>query len=268
MVVVSTDTITAKATADMTPVEVDTELSRIWGKLFTARQAVKDIKKRMKAVYTYGAKKGLPMYDQADLAERLAKAEALIEEFEAEAAPFEAEYSLRPWKRYFLVTNANGHVHRGMNCSTCFPTTEYAWLIDLADCDEAAMVNDYGEKACTVCFPDAPTFPAFAGPGRLDREAQAAKDAEKAAKAAAKNAKLLVEPVRIHHTSWKITTIASAKQEIRDAIRYTAWYGDADGKRAADIETLTAALLAKGIEQAEIDTLVQRATKAARKDRS
>ena len=69
-----------------------------------------------------------------------------------------------------------------MGCSTCFPTTEYAWLVELADCDEDAMIVDYGEKACTVCFPGAPANPHFNGPGRRDREALAARQAEKDAR--------------------------------------------------------------------------------------
>ena len=95
---------------------------------------------------------------------------ARYDEFVAEMArirdaekPLTEEYVRRGgWLRYFLVTNTNGHVHRGMNCSTCHFTTTYAWLIDLADCDETAMVAEYGEKACTVCFPDAPTMPGWA----------------------------------------------------------------------------------------------------------
>lgn len=34
------------------------------------------------------------------------------------------------WNRAFLVANANGHAHSSMGCSTCRPTTQYAWLTD------------------------------------------------------------------------------------------------------------------------------------------
>lgn len=102
------------------------------------------------------------------------------------------------WHRYFLVTNTNGHVHRDQSCSTCFPTTQYAWLVDLADCDEEQMVADYGELACTVCFPNAPSFKGFGdGTSSIARLSQAEKDAKaaaKAAKAAAKEAKAIYSP--------------------------------------------------------------------------
>lgn len=98
----------------------------------------------------------------------------------SEELSYESEFRRRGgWNRYFLVTNADGHVHRGMNCSTCHLTTQYAWLIDLADCDETKMVEEYGEKACTVCFPDAPTLPGWARSIEEREAADAAKrDAE------------------------------------------------------------------------------------------
>lgn len=259
---------TAPSTANLTPVKIDMELYRIY--LAEANNEAR-IGHEVKTIerYTKLANKGpLPAWEQKSLDDakaRLAELQNVRQDLINEKAPYEVEYLSRPWHRYFLVTNGNGHVHRNMTCRTCFPTTQYAWLVELADCDEATMVEDYGEKACTVCFPDAPALPAFHGPGRYDREAREAKEAEKAAKLAAKNAKLLVEPVRIHHTSWPITTLAAAKQEIRDAIRYTHYYGDKDGKHAADIVTLTEALLRKGVEQAEIDTIIARARKAAAK---
>lgn len=102
------------------------------------------------------------------------------------------------WNRYFIVKNNNGHVHRGMNCTTCYLTTQYGWLIELADCDEAEMVAEYGELACTVCFPDAPTMKGFgdgtSGIAKLVEAEKAAKQAEKDAKAAAKAAKAITQP--------------------------------------------------------------------------
>jgi hypothetical protein len=269
LVLVSTD-LTTKSLSEMTPVEVDTELFRIWQELHIIRARIKAILKDMNSKYTFGAKRGQLRYPEGDRMRaqfegHLVKYEAQVEALRAEASPFEAEFSRRPWLRYYRVTNGNGHVHREMDCRTCYPTTEFAWEVELADCDEAAMVTEFGEKACTVCFPDAPALPSFNGPGRRDREAQEARAAEKAAKLAAKQAKLLVEPVHIHHTSWPVTTIAAAKQEIRDAIRYTAYYGDPDGKHAEDVKTLTAALVAKGITTDEVKTIIQRARKAAAK---
>ncbi len=83
------------------------------------------------------------------------------------------------WKRYYLVTSSIGHVHRERYCSTCYPSTAYAWLTELSDCDEGAMVEAWGEKACTICFPNAPTHPAW-------KKSVEEREAEEAAKAAAK----------------------------------------------------------------------------------
>lgn len=60
------------------------------------------------------------------------------------------------WSRFFLVTNTGGHIHRDMSCSTCFPTTQYAWLYELSGLTEAEAVAEYGEILCSVCFPSAP----------------------------------------------------------------------------------------------------------------
>ncbi len=118
----------------------------------------------------------------------LKDARAKIARLDAEASPFEAEYARRPWSRYFRVTNAGGHVHRGLHCSTCFRSTQYVWVLDLADCDETEMVEVYGELACTVCFPAAPVMVGY-GDGasyvaKMTDEAKAAKATAKAAKAA------------------------------------------------------------------------------------
>jgi hypothetical protein len=171
-----------------------------------------------------------------------------------------AEYR---WNRYFLVTNSNGHVHRGTNCSTCFATTEYAWLIELADCDEDAMIDEFGEKACTVCFPDAPANPKFNGPGRRDREAQDARAAEKAEREAAKN--LWPEEQFRNHMGDRVTTVAAAKQALRDEIELKYYYGRGPHNwHPAAVEVARKArevLLARGSEVAELDAIVARAEK-------
>lgn len=91
----------------------------------------------------------------------LAKAEAELALIAEENEPLEAIYKAQRWNRYFLVQNTGGHVHRGMRCTSCFPTTRYAWLTTLSDCDEGQMIEEWGETACTVCFPNAPYHPAF-----------------------------------------------------------------------------------------------------------
>lgn len=155
----------------MTPVEIDTFLSKNYQVAGAKRQEYEKDKASAKESLTriFGRKAEKlddDPYSRFQMAcKRVARLEATAAKFlvelkaiQGEAVPYQSEYARRPWLRYFLVLNSNGHVHREMHCTTCFPTTWYKWLVDLADCDEGRMVKDYGEKACTVCFPDAPTM--------------------------------------------------------------------------------------------------------------
>lgn len=77
----------------------------------------------------------------------------------AEQAPLHAEYNRRPWTRAFLVQGNNGHVHSSMYCSTCNKgnePTQFVWMIDYSGASEEQIVEDAGERACTVCYPTAP----------------------------------------------------------------------------------------------------------------
>lgn len=205
-----------------------------------------------------------------------------------------AFYEARRWNRYFLVTNANGHVHRGTNCSTCWATTEYAWLPELADCDEDEMIAEFGEKACTVCFPDAPANPHFSSPGRRDREALDARAAEKAARQAVKDAKRLASDEVFRASSGdRVETVAALKDLIRKPVETDAelaWYKagkhnwddteaaarvirnltDILAGQQADAELAASLLLTRearhegwGATQAQIDKIVASKTKSA-----
>ena len=171
----------------LTPVEIDTELARLWGEM--------DRIDSYRIEYVRRVRKGEAgdRFYAREIEENRAKVAeygAEIAKLRIEAEPFNDEFTRRGgWHRYFLVTNGNGHVHREMHCHTCYPTTRYAWLIDLADCDEVAMIEEWGEKACTVCFPDAPTNPLYNRPSRRDREAREAREAEKRTREEAKRKK-------------------------------------------------------------------------------
>jgi len=100
-------------------------------------------------------------------------------------------YNNDPWTRAFLVTNTNGHVHSSMDCNTCFDTTRYNWLIQYSNDDEATIVEDAGQDACTVCYPSAPAE-VLNRPSRIvtaDKVAKAQAQAEREAKRQAKIAK-------------------------------------------------------------------------------
>jgi hypothetical protein len=153
-----------------TPAEIDTRLFALY---LEARSL------QGKLAYTEKAltRPALP-YILERLEADLAEAAARLAEVRAEVSTLDDEFRARGgWLRYFLVTNGNGHVHREMDCRTCYPTTEYAWLPALSDCDEGQMVEQYGEMACTVCFPEAPAHPAFQRSLEERKAAEAAKAA-------------------------------------------------------------------------------------------
>lgn len=245
--------------ATMTPVEIDTELARIWGETEKVRSWLHSDLASLTSRWFREA-------DRPATEARIAEREAAIAALRDEARPFEIEYAKRPWKRYFLVTNGNGHVHRGMGCSTCYPTTLYAWLIDLADCDEAAMIEEWGERACTRCFPDAPTNPAFHRPARVDREARELAATEKAAKLAEKAEKAITDvdgsPLRVGYDT--LRTKIAASRALSGAIKSFGWYGSTHPSDfGGQITKLVAAL-----EHAGIDTkpIIARAIKASAKE--
>lgn len=137
-----------------TPAEIDTRLFALYLETMSVQR---DIGYAEKAL-ARGALPYIMERNQADLDRALARLDAIREE----QRDLDNEFSDRGgWSRYFLVTNGNGHIHREMDCRTCYPTTQYAWLTTLSDCDEEAMVEEHGDMACTICFPDAPAYPAF-----------------------------------------------------------------------------------------------------------
>lgn len=275
---------TTATPATMTPAEIDTELARIWSERQQAEATVAQ------------ADRDFERYTHADLEiprrkaeiDRIAvrKSTALVQVAKAikAAAPYEAEFRARGgWLRYFLVTNSNGHVHREMNCTTCFSTTQYAWLIDLADCNEAEMVEEWGERACTVCFPAAPTYAAYNRPARIDREAQEARQAEKAARQDATAAKAIYgpdggplrvpdgigtnyrtgEPLQTYET---YRTKIAARNALSRTVQSLAFYSDGPSTQYLEgIKVLKAALDAQA---PEIDTakVIASALKKAAKD--
>jgi len=238
----------ATDTTTLTPVEVDTILAANYNQQARIQDRIAGLIVRIDRLRK--SKWGTPQeIDTAVSALQINRTE--LEGAIAASAPYQLEYRRRPWNRYFLVDNTNGHVHRGMDCSTCFPTTVYSWLVDLADCDEDAMVEEWGERACTVCFPNAPTNPLFNRPARRDREAQEARDAEKAAKDAAKAAKAITDldgsPLRVG--GYVIKTKVAARNELSSAFQSLVFYGtDHPSNYRAQILHLAVVLTAAGVD--------------------
>jgi hypothetical protein len=169
-------------------VKIDTELSswydKRWiaiGKLESAEDSIKFYEK----YYPTSVEK------IQESREKAAKIKLEISFINIEIGKLNAIYEQDPWTRAFLVINSNGHVHSSMDCSTCFPTTRYQWLIQYSNDDEATIVEDAGEDACTICYPSAPAE-VLNRPSRIvtaDKVAKAAAKAERDAKKAARIAK-------------------------------------------------------------------------------
>jgi hypothetical protein len=90
-------------------------------------------------------------------------------------APLNKVFAENGWSRFFLVTNTNGHIHKSMDCSTTFPTTDFAWITNLSGLKESHAVAQEGEILCTHCFPSAPSewTSGESRPKRIAREARA-----------------------------------------------------------------------------------------------
>ena len=176
----------------------------------------------------------LPSLEKA--LENIALKEAEIARLKAEIAPLDALYYANQWQRFFLVTNTNGHVHRSMNCSTTYPTTDWAWLPHLSGLTDKEAVDDQGGILCTHCFPDAPSD-YTSGESKAKREGREQRAEEKRVRDEKKLAKKITadgSDVRLTATRMKtdnrtgqryaettaISSITGAKEFLRDAMEF------------------------------------------------
>lgn len=213
------------------PSDIDTKLAELdykrFENVFAAHNATKrlnDLKKRMRE-----AERGQYSGDRRWLDSGVAQKdvdhyERLITESNAKAAAisdqmkvYDDEYDRRGgWTRAFFVANAGGHVHRSMNCSTCYSTTRFQWLPSYSGMDENDIVGDAGDRACTVCYPSAPVD-VLRRPSKIndpEKEAARLERAEKkAAKDAATEAKSIANPdgTPLVVNGWKQKTVRSAE---------------------------------------------------------
>lgn len=213
-------------------------------------------------------------FDPMRTADRVAELDAALikrAEIGAQVEPLNAEFVRRGgWTRAFLVTNVNGHVHRTMGCTTCHSTTQFHWLPELSAKDESEIIDAAGERACTVCYPNAPVD-TLRRPTRIyspdEIEAQKARDARAAAKAereAKRLAKaLLPDGSELRVTSERLATLRSARMYLTDA--YDWGVGTHPSYPVADVEKVADAVAAK--EGKDRETVLAEAAKRAAKRR-
>jgi hypothetical protein len=132
-------------------------------------------------------------FSRAQVAEMTPK----MAEHDAIVTACDQEFSRRPWKRYFLTQNTNGHLHRSTSCTTLYDSTVLALIPAVSGFTTEQIWEAVGEVACDVCFKNSP-FLNSKPKIRLELpERQRAREEREAAKAereAKKNAKAIVNP--------------------------------------------------------------------------
>ena len=167
-------------------VKIDTELSALHNKrwdLISKLESAEDTKKFYEKHYS-------TRVDEIEKAiEKIVVIKSEIYKVNVEIRALNEIYDQDPWTRAFLVLASNGHVHSSMDCSTCFPTTRYQWLIQYSNDDENTIVEDAGKDACTICYPSAPAE-VLNRPSRIVTADKIAKEQAKAEREAKREAKI------------------------------------------------------------------------------
>lgn len=229
---------TAKPLTEQTPVEIDTVLSDLYDEglrlAYTAMQAADMVMHYSSAERQFGRGRGdwnMPFAEAlAELRDgsnlqpwdregaeravlRYVVADQAVQANKGVQAPLHAEFHRRGgWQRVYIVKNADGHAHRGMDCSTCNrgrDRTAFFWMPTYSGLTEAEIVADAGWRACTVCYPSAPVGDEKSLPTKMftqddtDRAAaKTARDQAKADRLAAKIAKGLTADGSEFVVSW------------------------------------------------------------------
>ena len=163
-------------------------------------------------------------YKPENYVEQIAKLRAELVPIKERTAELNEIYKAHKWNRAFLVQNTNGHIHSSMSCSTCFPSTYYAWITYLSASTEQEIVEAAGETACTVCYPSAPAEvlgkpSTIVTAEKIEKEkAKAEREAKKAEKAAARptpNGEPLIVP-----ETWAIRQ----NKELKTERAASMWY--------------------------------------------
>jgi len=216
---------TATALTTQTPVEIDTRLAEISEKFAIAQMRADQYGKLAAEAIAKG--EYWAKYHAPDYAKTAAEYQSTADALAPEIAALNGEFTARGgWTRAFLaVTNGSGgHVHRNRSCTSCYVTTEYAWMTEFSGQTEAEIVDAAGERACTYCYPSAPVE-VLDRPTRMftkDEQRIAAERAERAAKKDAAAAATVCDAETgevIYKTERAALNAASA------ALDDTLWYG-------------------------------------------
>ncbi|CAB4155932.1 hypothetical protein UFOVP655_26 [uncultured Caudovirales phage] len=169
-------------------VKIDTQLSELHSKRYNLVFELKTVEDTLEF---YQNNYSYRFQDNSKYENQIESIKKQISEVNSEIRGLNEIYNQDPWTRAFLVIASNGHVHSSMDCSTCFDTTRYQWLVQYSNDDENTIVEDAGEDACTICYPSAPAE-VLNRPSRIvtaDKIAKAEAKAERDAKKAERIAK-------------------------------------------------------------------------------
>jgi hypothetical protein len=134
-----------------TPVEIDSKLAELYYGKYDLENEIANLRSRIEI---YAERE----YYARSKAQVESKLEKVLEDYKVLLASIQIlNKKYTGWSRAFLVSNSNGHIHASQDCSTCFPSTRYIWLTDLSGQDRLEIAGLAGEKACSVCYPDAPS---------------------------------------------------------------------------------------------------------------
>lgn len=243
----TTDTTTTTAPLqDQTPAQIDAELSRLGYQRAVLFARVDGLR----VAAAQARKSRHPNPTRADHLEAQADQYGpQIAELTEQMRPYHDEYDRRGgWPRAYLVQSNNGHVHSSTNCSTCFITTQYAWLTDYSGKTEEEIVWAAGELGCSVCYPSAPSN-ALNRVGEIRRLSDVEREqraAEKTANAQAAAAAAVIDP-DTGKTLYK--TDRAATNEISSALWNLRWYGGDHPSAAQWKQAVSAAVNALAAKQ-------------------
>lgn len=132
----------------------------------------------------------------------LTAAEDKLDQADAEVLAADKWADHGRWNRFAIVPG--GHIHQKFGCFTLRPTTDVRWAYKVSGDTVQDAIDTYGDALCSHCYPDAPVAQTLGkietdanGHPLTKAQAQAIRDArqaEKDAKIAAKNAKRVFVP--------------------------------------------------------------------------
>lgn len=247
-----------------TPVEIDEAWAPLAAKTFEYFWKSVDTRTEIHKLQRSVEAGGWQAKFEAEKIERLEaslpKLAELREAAELAEAPYKAEWTRRGgWTRaYLVVTKGQGHVHRSTECSTCYPTTQFNWLTFLSGATEQEIVDQAGERACTVCYASAPVELHLDRPTQLfsedEKRRQVERDERAAKRAKADAEKITVEGYYDHgsrpHTH-VFKTVRGATNAIASNLSSLTWYGTTHPMASewiSDVEAVRKALADKGVE--------------------